>query len=87
VFASDGIYEGEKAQQGEDCTDECTAKPEGQQSPSRVSLASEHLLDPHPAPRAMSGRMHNTEISSEDRAVRAVAGFVCFISLFDGRSI
>jgi hypothetical protein len=29
----------------------------------------------------------NTEISSEDRAVRAVAGFVCFISLFDGRSI
>jgi len=26
----------------------------------------------------------NTEISSEDRAVLAIAGFVCFISLFDG---
>lgn len=26
----------------------------------------------------------NTEISSEDRAILAVAGFVCFISLLDG---
>jgi len=26
----------------------------------------------------------NTEISSEDRAILAIAGFVCFISLLDG---
>jgi hypothetical protein len=29
-------------------------------------------------------RPQNTEISSEDRAILASAGFVCFISLLDG---
>ena len=29
----------------------------------------------------------NTEISSEDRAILAGAGFVCFISLLSGREV